>query len=170
MIITPDTKIGDLLEAYPGLEEVLLSLAPTYAKLQNPALRKTIGSVATLQQIAQMSRVSIADLINTLRKESGDTSEFLESHPSSVKDSDQPSWIQESDIAVSYDAREDLAMGLHPAQRVARELAGMDADKLYRLTTPFLPVPLIDMIKSKGFIAWSKQDGPGEIHTYFRKA
>ena len=170
MIITPETKIGDLLETYPGLEEVLTSLSPTYSKLRNPLLRKTIGSVATLKQIAEMGGVPISDLINTLRKESGDTSEFSESHPSTVKDSEKPSWVQEDAVVVSYDARDDLALGMHPAQRVVRELTAMDPEKLYKLTTPFLPVPLIDMIKSKGFIAWSTQQAQGEIHTYFGKA
>jgi hypothetical protein len=170
MIITPETKIGELLETYPGLEEILISLSPEFAKLQNPLLRKTVGSVATLKQLAQMGGVPLADLINKLRQESGDTSEFLESHPSSVKDSEKPSWVIEADIAIAYDAREDLAMGMHPAQRVVRELGGIEPSKLYKLTTPFLPSPLLEMIHSKGFVSWSRQDGPGEIHTYFRKA
>ena len=37
--ITPETKVGEMLEAYPQLEEVLLEISPTFRKLRNPVLR-----------------------------------------------------------------------------------------------------------------------------------
>ncbi len=40
--ITPEMKIGALLDAYPDLEKILIEIAPTFAKLSDPALRKTI--------------------------------------------------------------------------------------------------------------------------------
>ena len=47
LLITPKTKVGELLDAYPELEPVLMGLAPAFNKLKNPVLRKTIGKVAT---------------------------------------------------------------------------------------------------------------------------
>ena len=41
--ITPDTRIGTLLEKFPELEETLIELAPSFDKLKNPFLRKTVG-------------------------------------------------------------------------------------------------------------------------------
>jgi len=69
--ITPETKIGVLLDNYPQLENVLLAMAPAFKKLKNPILRKTIAKIATLRQVAQIGEVSLSDLINTLRKEVG---------------------------------------------------------------------------------------------------
>lgn len=40
LIITPKTKIYDLLESYPHLEAVLIATAPQFKKLKNPVLRK----------------------------------------------------------------------------------------------------------------------------------
>ena len=71
MIIVPHTKVGDLLDEYPQLENTLLKLSPTFSKLKNPIIRKTIGKVATLQQVAVVGNLKIDVLINALRKEIG---------------------------------------------------------------------------------------------------
>ena len=34
LLITPQTKVGELLETYPELEEVLVALAPPFKKLR----------------------------------------------------------------------------------------------------------------------------------------
>jgi hypothetical protein len=34
--ITPSTTVNDLLEAYPELEETLISIAPPFKKLKTP--------------------------------------------------------------------------------------------------------------------------------------
>lgn len=47
ILITPKTRVGELLEKYPELEETLMELAPAFQKLKNPVIRRTIGKVAT---------------------------------------------------------------------------------------------------------------------------
>jgi len=39
--INPRTKVGELLDACPRLEEVLIAQAPVFEKLRNPVLRRT---------------------------------------------------------------------------------------------------------------------------------
>ncbi|HOK52235.1 MAG TPA: DUF1858 domain-containing protein [Bacteroidales bacterium] len=41
--ITPQTKVGELLEAYPQLEAKLLELSPKFGHLKNPVLRRTVA-------------------------------------------------------------------------------------------------------------------------------
>ena len=38
--ITPKTKVLELIEAYPHLEEVLIKHVPAFSKLKNPLLRE----------------------------------------------------------------------------------------------------------------------------------
>ena len=47
LIISPKTKVGELLDVYPELEPVLMSMSPAFEKLRNPVLRKTVARVAT---------------------------------------------------------------------------------------------------------------------------
>jgi hypothetical protein len=44
--IGPETTVGALLEAYPELERVLMEMAPAFAKLRNPVVRRTVAKVA----------------------------------------------------------------------------------------------------------------------------
>lgn len=57
LIITPKTKVFELLLAYPELEALLIEMAPVFKKLQNPVLRRTIARVTTLQQAAQVGEI-----------------------------------------------------------------------------------------------------------------
>lgn len=50
LIITPKTKVLELIETYPELEDILIEYAPAFKKLKNPLLRKTVAKIATLQQ------------------------------------------------------------------------------------------------------------------------
>ena len=42
-LITPETKVGELLTHYPELEELLLQFSPAFATLKNPILRRTVA-------------------------------------------------------------------------------------------------------------------------------
>ena len=79
VIITPETKIYDLLENYPALENKLIEIAPVFSKLKNPVLRRTIAKVTSIKQAALVGNVSLNHLVNELRKEVGQfTESFIE--------------------------------------------------------------------------------------------
>ena len=71
LAITPETKVGALLEAYPGIDDVLIEWVPAFEKLKNPILRKTVAKVATLQQAARIGGVSTRDMVRKLREATG---------------------------------------------------------------------------------------------------
>lgn len=45
LIINPKTKVLELLEAYPELEPKLIEVVPSFNKLKNPLLRRTIARI-----------------------------------------------------------------------------------------------------------------------------
>src|SRR5262245_60025801 len=65
--ILPDTKVADLLDRYPELEDVLISLASPFKKLKNPVLRKGVARVASLTHVAAVAGMQVNDLVNKLR-------------------------------------------------------------------------------------------------------
>ncbi len=69
--ITPESRLGDLLERWPGLEVVLIELSPHFRALSNPVLRRTVAKVATLRQVSTVSGVPLGTLIERLRAEAG---------------------------------------------------------------------------------------------------
>ena len=146
--ITPDLRIGKLLSAYPQLEEVLLSLSPEFARLKNPILRKTVGKIASLRQVAQVGNVPLAVLINRLREEVGQQTDAAE-EVITTNESTAPAWWQADKIVRSLDARPIIDSGGHPVEQVMRELKNLTSSQIYELVTPFIPAPLIDLAKGK---------------------
>jgi uncharacterized protein len=69
MRIGPRTKLDDLLKRYPFLLDFLAGLSPRFARLRSPVMRKTIGRVATLHQVAGFGDLPIADLLNGIQAE-----------------------------------------------------------------------------------------------------
>ena len=61
LIITPKTKVFQLIETYPQLEDVLIDYVPAFKKLKNPVLRKTVAKIATLQQAASVGGVKVEE-------------------------------------------------------------------------------------------------------------
>lgn len=59
MIITPKSKLMQVLETYPELEDKLISYIPAFKELKNPILRETIARIATLQQVAVIGKIKV---------------------------------------------------------------------------------------------------------------
>lgn len=165
--ITPETKIGALLDTYPDLEPILVDMAPEFAKLKNPVLRKTIAKVATLKQAADLGKIPLGRMINTLRCAAGQPEMQNADDEPRGKESSVPKWVEQGTIGKTLDARPLLERGEHPVKQVMQELGDLQEGTLYELITPFLPAPLIDMAKSKGFKSWTREDEPDLYRTFF---
>ncbi len=167
LIITPKTKVLQLIEAYPQLEEVLIGYVPAFKKLKNPVLRKTVAKVATLQQAAIVGNVNVEDLINRLRKEVGQ--EIITASGSNNYNTEKPEWFIETKIALELDAKVLLAAGEQPVNQAIADLQSLPTDKIYKLIAPFLPAPLVDKATSLGFSHWIKKENEELYLVYFYK-
>lgn len=168
LIITPKTKIAELLQAYPMLEDVLIDLAPTFKQLKNPALRDTIARVTSLQQVASIGEVPVESIVNKLRGIVGQEAlEGLEGAPSD--NGGKPEWFNPEKITKTMDAREMIATGGHPVGQVLGDLQGVAPGSIYELVTPFLPEPLLDKVRNMGFQCWTEKESDSLFRSYFCK-
>ena len=69
MQISAKTKIDDLLNSYPNLEDFFIRKSPRFKHLKNPMMRKTIGKVATLKQVAEMGNLDLDELLDEIQNE-----------------------------------------------------------------------------------------------------
>jgi len=69
MELNAKTKINDLLNAYPFLIDFLISKSPHFKNLKNPAMRKTVGKVATLSQAAAIGKIDVDLLLQDIARE-----------------------------------------------------------------------------------------------------
>ena len=165
--ITPSTSIGDLLEHYPELEDVLIDIAPPFKKLKNPFLRKSVAKVASLRQAAAVAGLSPGDLVNTLRAAVGQAPMTVEGSTSYF--TSRPDWFESGKIVAVIDERLAGNPDEMPLKRVTQEATRLREGELLELITGFVPAPGIDIMKAKGFRVWSVQEPSGVIRTYFSK-
>ncbi|MGD9049902.1 MAG: DUF1858 domain-containing protein [Anaerolineae bacterium] len=165
IIIAPKTKVAELIDAYPQLEQVLIDYVPAFEKLKNPVLRKTVARITTLQQAAAIGGVNVEDLINHLRKEVGQDrfSGAAESAYTTV----QPGWYSETRVVAELDARSMLAEGEQPVNQVIADLNALAPGDIYKLVAPFMPAPLVDKASSLGVSHWITEKDNQELIIYF---
>lgn len=69
MELNAQTKIGDLLDVYPFLLEFLLKQSPKFAPLKDPAMRETMGKVATLTEVSAIGGLELNRLLDEIAAE-----------------------------------------------------------------------------------------------------
>ncbi len=171
LIITPKTKIIELLTDYPDLEEILFDISPAFRQLKNPILRRTVARVTTLQQAALVGGIKVEDLVNRLRNASGaleiaDSIKETEYDPSIQE---APAWFSVSKVKHQLDAREMLNRGEHPVGQVLADLHDMPDNEIYELIAPFFPATLIDKATAMGFLNYVIELSPEEFRIFFVK-
>ncbi len=168
LLITPKTKVADLLQAYPELEEPLMDFSPEFKRLQNPILRKTIAKVTSLQQAAVIAGIPVEKIINKLRAVVGQDALKI-TEQVSVYLNEAPNWFDSIKIVKTFDATSIINSGGHPLSEVMNELRTISDGDIFELITPFIPAPLIDKIQDMGYQAWTKYVKENEFRNYFIK-
>ncbi len=167
LIITPKTKVLELIENYPQLEDVLIGFVPAFSKLKNPVLRRTVARIATLQQAASVGGIKVEDLINKLRGEVGQ--DIFTEGAGIVYNTSKPDWFDEGKVVKELDASKMLAHGEQPVNQAIAEINALDKGSIYKLIAPFLPAPLIDKAASLGAKHWLIKEGEERFIVFFLK-
>ena len=169
MEIQPNTKVNDLLNAYPSLEAFLIELNPKYRKLKNPILRRTVAKIATLTQVARIGGYDAVALVNKLREQVGqDPLEENTDGSEEVKTEEAPSWVETTPKAV-MDANELLDKEKNPLAEATAMLKSFHEGEILLVKSDFLPSPLIDTFLKQGHGVYTSEKTEGEYLTYIRK-
>jgi len=168
LIITPRTKIHDLLAAYPELEDVLIEAAPEFKRLKNPVLRKTIARVTTLSQAAIVGHLNVEELVNRLREKAGQSHLEISEEGARFVTARQ-GWFREEAVIHTINIHEMLNRGEQPVHEVLSSIKKAEGDGIVEIVTSFLPAPLIDKTLSLGYKHWINKLSDQEYRVYFRK-
>lgn len=161
MEIHPKSKLLAVLEAYPALEEQIVHIAPAFKNLKNPVLRRTVGSLATLEQVAQMGGMNPVRLVNTLRRNVGQPE--LPEDPGQApavtisRSTEDPQWIA-GEPQFTLDGTAMLERGEVPVAKVNELLGGLEPGRYLLLVTHFEPTPILDSLQKQNRKVFSKKD------------
>jgi hypothetical protein len=170
--ITPATKVADLLESWPELEDVLIVQAPAFRRLKNPVLRRTVARVATLEQAAGVGGVPVRELIAALRRAAGIEADA----PGGAGPGDAaepqtpPDWLDPARVVEAIDADALLDAGQVPLTLVNEKARALAAGQILRVDSGFRPVPLVEALGKQGFRSFVRETVPGRFETFVARA
>jgi hypothetical protein len=165
--IGPETTVGALLEEYPDLESVLVEMAPAFAKLRNPVVRRTVAKVATLEQAAKIGGISLQAMILRLRNLTGQSArDFSASHSGQELFSDDTSWVTAGRVVEEIDADVMLERGVHPIGKIREAVGALGPGEVVVLRSSFRPQPLIETLLRSGAAVHSSAQGATHL-TWF---
>ena len=166
--IEPGTTVGALLEAYPEAESVLIDLAPAFARLRNPVVRRTVAKVATLEQAAKIGGVSLHTVIEKLRTFTGQSGPGTDSSPSGDDSGGAPDWVAQSRVIEVVDAAAMLERGVHPIGKIREAVSLLGPGEVVVLRAPFRPEPLLDTMRRAGAQVYCESEGQNYV-VYFAR-
>jgi hypothetical protein len=140
-----------------------MEMSPAFEKLKNPILRKTITRVATLQQVAIVGGLNVDEMVNRLRKEVGQSVGKADSPDFEYLSVDSPDWFDKAKIVKRLDASPIINSGGSPMNEILHQTNLLKPGEIFELQTPFIPAPIIDMLKGKGYKVHCVQNGNNVI-------
>jgi hypothetical protein len=158
--IGPETTVGALLDSYPELESKLVQMAPAFAKLRNPVVRRTVAKIATLEQAAKIGAVSLQAMILRLRQVTGQSGPDLPVLQAQQDASgDDASWLTSGRVVEEIDADAMLERGVHPIGKIREAVGVLGPGEVVVLRSSFRPQPLIETLKRAGAAVHSSMQG-----------
>ncbi len=174
MQITADTRVSDLLDAYPEAVEVLAEFNPHFAKLRNRVLRRLMAPRVTVAQAAQMAQVDVGAMLTVLARATGQAPPpsccgGQPAAPAQPSAPARPPFLDqfEGDRLVTLDVREDIRSGQEPFAKIMGAVKALQPGQALLLRNVFEPVPLYQVLAKKGLDHWTTCRGLEDWYIYF---
>jgi len=173
---TRQTKISELLKAYPEMIEVLVRFNKHFELLRRPTLRKLMTPLVTIEKAARTAQVDPREMLAEIYRAIGElvppewgTSGPPTEAPTAPMPEDL--WNLPDDRRLILDVRAQVRAGEEPYHRIMKTVASLQAGQVLQLCNLFEPVPLYDVLEQRGFAHWTERRGPEEWWvTFYRPA
>ncbi|HET9947766.1 MAG TPA: DUF2249 domain-containing protein [Longimicrobiales bacterium] len=186
MVIRKSDRVATVLKADESLIDVFVGLSPAFERLRNPAMRKVMARLVTVEQAARMAGVDADTLVARLNGARPDAdapapggSEPPTSHaayaprtPPAEAPRTAPAELERipGALRVEVDVREDLRSGREPFSRIMAARRQVPPGGALRVRAIFEPVPLYAVMEKQGFDHFTEQLGPEDWSVWFYPA
>jgi uncharacterized protein (DUF2249 family) len=170
MNISANTRISYLIKQNPAAIDAIVSINKHFEKLRNPVLRKILASRVTIADAAKIGGCTVNYFFEKLLplgfKINSDTSQIS----TSVETANESQVFMKevaSSNTTTLDVRADIASGKDPFQKIMNTLSSVPQGNFLLIINSFEPIPLINILKKKGFEYYTEQHQEDLFHTYF---
>ena len=177
MLVTAKTKISHLIKHDKNAIDVIASINPLFRKLKNPILRRLLAPRVNISEAANIGGVTANEFLHKLSLYGFDV-EFnknecdTDNTPCEKECKDNIKCINrmERKNIVELDVRPILEGGVDPFEAIMGKLKQISNEQTLLIINTFEPVPLLNILKKKGYDFEVERPEPGVVHTYMKKA
>ncbi len=168
MKITANTKISKIIKYDKNVIDVIASINKHFKKLKNPILCKMLASRVSVADAAKIGGISTDEFLNILKNDGYDV-EFTPEEKNEMNTKQQTSTMKKDKI-VTLDARPILAGGVDPFDEIMKTLKTMSDEETLLIINTFEPLPLLNILKKRGYEFETQRPEAGIVHCYLRKS
>ncbi len=171
MIVTSGTKISKIIKHDKKVIDVIASINKHFRKLKNPILCKMLASRVSVADAAKIGGITTKAFLKKL-EENGYTVQYDSATPGEENENNKKkskNKHMDKTNVVTLDARPILASGVDPFDDIMETLKGMNNDQTLLIINTFEPIPILNILKKRGYEYETERPEPGVVHTYLRK-
>ena len=175
MELSATTRISTILRAHPAAIDAIVSINRHFEKLRNPVLRKVLASRVTIADAARIGKCRVEDFYEKLQplgfSVAGKESENKKAIPMESDVLERPAFMERvsAENTVMLDVRETIAKGADPFLQIMDTVNKLETEQMLCIVNTFEPIPLIAILRPKGFDYYTETPGPNLVKTYFGK-
>lgn len=166
MIVNENSKISELIDAKAEAIDAIASVNKNFLKLKNPLLRKMLAARVSVRDASRIGNTNVCTLLDKL-EEIGFTVEYPNCERKMNKNLNNNKMTNEN--VIELDVRPILAGGVDPFNAIMEKLNEMDDAKTLQVINTFEPVPLLNILKKKGYEYKVERPVDGEVHTFLTR-
>ncbi|HEX6693234.1 MAG TPA: DUF2249 domain-containing protein [Longimicrobiales bacterium] len=179
-MIRASDRVSAVLAANESLIDVFTSLSPIFERLRNPAMRKVMTRLVTVEQAARMGGVEIDTLLDRLNGHAtADTPSTTPDssvgiHVDATHSDDTSSGVRPAalarispDMIVTADVREELRAGREPFSIIMAARATVKPGGALCVRATFEPVPLYAVMQKQHLAHWTERRAEDDWVVWF---
>ena len=167
--INETSKISDIIKANEKSIDVIASINKNFIKLKNPILRKLLAPRVSIKQAASIGGVHSNVLLKALA-EIGFDSQYTQINDNSFPETETKIIDMNKNDNVVLDVRPILDSGVDPFKKIMETLKTMTDDQNLLIINTFEPIPLLNILKDKGYNYETTRPEDGVVHTLLTKS
>jgi uncharacterized protein (DUF2249 family) len=180
MVIRKGDRVSTVLREDESLIEVFVSLSPAFERLRNPAMRRIMSRLVTVEQAARMAGADADELVDRLNARApiaesaavpagAGEGQGRRQPAASAADDRLPGVLAAipASAVVEVDVRKDLRAGREPFSRIMAARSEVPPGGALRLRAIFEPVPLYSVMERQGLTHHTEQLGPDDWVVWF---
>ncbi|PKV62630.1 DUF2249 domain-containing protein [Pontibacter ramchanderi] len=175
MELSATTRISTILRENPAAIEAIVSINRHFEKLRNPVLRKVLASRVTIADAARIGKCRVEDFYEKLEplgfSVASKPTYNKRAIPMETDVLERPAFMVnliESNTIV-LDVRDTITKGDDPFLQIMDAVNKLSPEQVLCIVNTFEPIPLIAIVRPKGFEYYTETLGPSLVRTYFKR-